>query len=126
MPFVGLWEGESITDGYPEESRPVTYTIEAGGTRIASGARIDTFYRKQSGFWVCSGTMQWTVEDAITIAEIGSFHFSGGIVHKLTWEGSFVTRDRAEGTFYIEVQTYVCGTAIHNGTWAADWQGSSP
>jgi len=122
MPMDGLWEGQSVTGGYPAETRPITFTVEAGGTRIASGARIDTYYKKQSGFWICSGTAQWTVPAAISIAADGTFHFSSGLINKLTWDGEFVSPDRAEGTFHIEIQTYTCGWAIHDGTWWANWR----
>jgi hypothetical protein len=121
MPLDGPWEGQSVTGGYPAETRPITFTVEAGGTRIASGARIDTYYKKQSGFWICSGTAQWTVPAAISIAADGTFHFSGGLIDKLTWDGAFVSPNRAEGTFHIEIQTYTCGWAIHDGTWWATW-----
>ena len=124
-PKDGLWKGQSVTDGYPAETRPITFTVEAGGTRIASGARIDTYYKKQSGFWVCSGTVRWTVTAPTSIAADGTFHFSGGLINKLTWDGGFVLPNRAEGTFHIEIQTYTCGWAIHDGTWWATWQGSS-
>jgi C1A family cysteine protease len=123
MPTDGPWEGQSVTDGYPAEIRPITFTVEAGGTRIASGARIDTYYKKQSGFWICSGTAQWTVSAAISIAADGTFHFfSGGLINKLTWDGAFVSPNRAEGTFHIEIQTYTCGWAVHDGTWWATWR----
>jgi len=121
MPRDGQWTGEAITDGYPEEIQNVNFTVESGGSQISTGARIDTYYYIESGFWVCSGTVEWTVNNSISISPDGSFQYSGGIVDKLTWEGIFLSETSAQGTFHIEKQTYVCGKAIHDGNWWADW-----
>jgi len=123
-PMAGLWKGQSVTDGYPAETRPITFTVEAGGTRIASGARIDTYFREEN-FFTCWGTMQWTVNFPISIAGDGTFHVFGGLIDTLTWDGRFVSSDRAEGTFHTEVLAGVCGKVINDGTWWATWQGSS-
>jgi hypothetical protein len=122
MPRDGQWSGEVITDGYPEEIQNVNFTVESSGLQITTGARIDTYYYIESGYWVCSGTVEWTVKNSIPINPDGSFHYSGGIVDKLTWDGSFLSETSAQGTFHIEKQTYVCGKAIHDGTWWAEWQ----
>jgi len=123
-PMDGLWKGQSVTDGYPAETRPITFTVEAGGSRIASGARIDTYFREED-FFTCWGTVQWTIDYPISIASDGTFHVSGGLIDKLTWDGQFVSSDRAEGTFHTEVLAGICGTVINDGTWWATWQGSS-
>ena len=122
QPRDGQWTGDAVTDGYPEEIQIVKFTLESGGSQIATGARIDTYYYVESGFWVCSGTVEWTVNNPISINPDGSFQYSGGIVDKLTWEGNFVTETSAQGTFHIEKQTYVCGKALLDGTWSAGWQ----
>jgi hypothetical protein len=119
----GSWTGDSITDGFPSEVKPVAFFVEAEGKRIAPGARIDTYYKKTSGIWTCYGTIKWTIDKSISITPDGSFYISGGLIDKLTWDGNFVSYDKAEGTFHIEVQTYLCGKAIHDGTWTATWQG---
>jgi hypothetical protein len=122
MPKDGSWRGEAVTDGYPAEIELVNFTVESGGSQIATGALIDTYYYVESGFWVCSGTVEWTVNNPISIEPYGSFGYSGGIVDKLTWEGNFLSETSVQGSFYIEKQTYVCGKALLNGTWTAEWQ----
>ena len=126
MPKDGPWDGESITDGYPEEIKTVNFIVESSGSQIAAGAQINTYYYVESGMWVCSGTVEWTIENPISISPDGSFQYSGGIVDKLTWEGSFLSETNAEGMFHIEKQTYVCGWAIFDGTWNASWQEVQP
>jgi hypothetical protein len=121
----GSWSGEAITNGYPDQPQPVAYTVEGGGARIATGARIDTYLYKKTDFFICSGSVQWTIQNPINIAADGSFHFYNLLgIHKLTWDGDFVALDRAEGTFHIEYITASCGLIVHDGTWSANWQGS--
>lgn len=122
-PPDGSWKGEAITNGYPDQKKSITYTVENDGGRIATGARIDTYYHKTSGIFVCYGTVQWTTEVPININSDGSFHISGGLINKLTWEGNFVSPEQAEGTFHIEVLAGVCGTVVQDGTWSAEWVG---
>jgi len=123
----GLWKGQSVTDGYPAETRPITFTVEAGGTRIASGARIDTYVHGSFLWTPCEGTAQWTIGSPIPIASDGVFHFSGrfDFFNELTWDGQFVSLERVEGTFRSEVWTSGCLFVTNNGTWEATWQGSS-
>ncbi len=119
----GVWMGNAITDGYPSKIKPVVFSVEAGGKRIASGARIDTYYEGTSDSWTCSGTSKWTVNKSIPIASDGTFHISGGLLDKLTWEGKFVAPDQVEGTFHTEIVASLCGVVTNDGTWSATWQG---
>ncbi|UCE01022.1 MAG: hypothetical protein JSV42_10020 [Chloroflexota bacterium] len=119
----GSWKGDAITDDYPAEIQPVSFIVEAGGKRIASGARIDTYYEEKSGYWTCYGTVEWTINQTIPIAADGTFSISGGMLNKLTWRGRFIAPDQVEGTFQTEVFASLCGTIINEGAWSATWQG---
>lgn len=119
----GSWKGDAITDGYPSKIKPVVFSVEAGGKRIASGARIDTYYEETTGIYTCYGTSSWTVNKSIPIASDGTFHISGGLQDKLTWDGRFVAPDQVEGTFHTEILASPCGVVTNNGTWSATWQG---
>ncbi len=119
----GVWMGDSVTDGFPSEINPVTFSVEAGGKRIASGAKINTYYKESSGLWTCYGTSMWTVNESIPINSDGTFYISGGILNKLTWEGRFSAPNQVEGTFHTEIFVSLCGTVINDGTWSATWQG---
>jgi hypothetical protein len=121
--LAGSWKGDAVTDGYPSKIKPVAFSIEAGGKRIASGAKIDTYYEEKSGMWTCYGTSSWTINESIPIASDGTFHISGGILNKLTWEGSFVAPDQVEGTFHTEIFASICGVVLNDGIWSATWQG---
>jgi hypothetical protein len=119
----GSWKGDAITDGYPSKIKPVVFSVEAGGKRIAPGAKIDTYYEETSGYWTCYGTSSWTINESIPIASDGTFYISGGLLDKLTWEGRFVAPDQVEGTFHTEILASVCGVVKNDGTWTATWQG---
>lgn len=119
----GVWMGQTVTDGFPSEINPVTFSVEAGGKRISSGAKIDTYYEESSGLWTCYGTSMWTVNESISIDSDGTFRISGGILNKLTWEGKFSAPNQVEGTFHTEIFVSLCGTVINDGTWSATWQG---
>ena len=119
----GSWGGDAFTDGYPSKNKPVVFSVEAGGKGIDSGARIDTYYEETTGLWTCYGTSRWTINKSVPIASDGTFHISGGLLNKLTWDGRFVAPDQVEGTFHTEILASPCGVVTNDGAWSATWQG---
>ena len=122
-PKDGRWQGETITTQTPDEPRTITFRVSNNGKVINSGAAIGFYYRVSSGWFRCTGgtiTLGWSVP----IRGDCGFSTSGGLLHKVTWRGSFDSARTAQGTFEVSVFTTMCGTVKRQGTWRATWQGA--